>query len=158
MQSLLKAWSPATFMLKRKEKKMSESRSHKITANRISKKLRADYNPDKGVDIKSSRATVEVETPDTVGDAPRQLRGHRGFVYIAGTTKGAVQKAIEVTSGTTIGVMDNRGDIIKRSTRKGAKKVHVAKKASAKKIRKTLKISSSSKKSAHKTVRKIRRH
>ena len=97
---------------------MSESRSHKITANRIAKKLKADYNPGKGVDIKSSKATVEVETPQTVGDAPRQLSGHRGPAYIAGTNQAAVKKALEVANGTTIGVMNNQGKIIKRSTRK----------------------------------------
>ncbi len=97
---------------------MTESRSHKTTSNRIAKKLNSEYNNGKGVDIKSSKATVEVETPETVGDAPRQLRGHRGPAYIAGTNKAAVDKALEVTQGTTIGVMDNQGNIIKKSTRK----------------------------------------
>jgi len=32
---------------------MPESRSHKNTANRIAKKLNAEYNPGEGVDIKS---------------------------------------------------------------------------------------------------------
>ncbi len=97
---------------------MTESRSHKTTSKRIARKFGTDYNNGKGVDIKSKRATVEVETPDTVSDAPGQLRGHRGPAYIAGTNKEAVQKALAVTQGTTIGVMDNQGKIIKRSTRK----------------------------------------
>ena len=97
---------------------MSESRSHKATSNRIAQKYRAEYNNGKGVDIKSPRATVEVETPETVGDAPGQLRGHRGPAYIAGTNREAVEKALEVTKGTTIGVMDNQGNIVKRSSRK----------------------------------------
>lgn len=97
---------------------MAENRSHKTTANRIADKLGTEYNAGKGVDIKSNRATVEVETADTVSDAPGQLRGHRGPVYIAGTNKEAVQKAIEKTKGTTVGVMDNQGNIVKRSTRK----------------------------------------
>ena len=97
---------------------MTESRSHKTTANRIAKKFKTDYNSGEGVDIKSKRATVEVETLETVSDAPSQLRGHRGPSYIAGTNKAAVEKAIEATKGTTIGVMDNQGKIVKRSTRK----------------------------------------
>ena len=97
---------------------MAESRSHKTTSNRIAKKFGTEYNNGEGVDIKSPRATVEVETPDTVSDAPKQLRGHRGPAYIAGTNKEAVQKALDVTQGTTIGVMDNQGKIVKRSTRK----------------------------------------
>jgi hypothetical protein len=98
---------------------MAESRSHKTTSNRIAKKFKSEYNDGKGVDIKSQKATVEVETLETVSDAPSQLRGHRGPAYIAGTNKEAVEKALEVTQGTTIGVMDNQGKVVKRSTRKG---------------------------------------
>ncbi len=97
---------------------MGESKSHKATANRIAKKLKTDYNSGKGVDIKSPKSTVEVEIPSTVADAPGQLRGHRGPAYIAGTNQDAVDKALEVTKGTTIGVMNNQGDVIKKSTRK----------------------------------------
>jgi hypothetical protein len=82
---------------------MSESRSHKTTANRIARKFKTDYSSGKGVDIKSNRATVEIETPETVSDAPGQLRGHRGPSYIAGTNQEAVAKALEVTKDTTIG-------------------------------------------------------
>ncbi len=97
---------------------MSEGKSHKTAANRIAQKLGVDYNNGKGVDIKSNRATVEVETPESVGDAAGQLKGHRGPVYIAGTNKDAVDKALEATKGTTIGVMDNQGNIVKSSNRK----------------------------------------
>ena len=97
---------------------MSESRSHKTTANRIARKLGAEYNAGEGVDVKFPRATVEVETLETVADAPGQLRGHRGPVYIAGTNQQAVEKAIEATEGTTIGVMDNQGNIVRRSSRR----------------------------------------
>lgn len=97
---------------------MSENRSHKTTANRIANKYGTEYNNSEGVDIKSKRATIEVETARTVAEAPGQLRGHRGPAYIAGTNKEATDKALEVTKRTTIGVMDNKGDIIKSSTRK----------------------------------------
>jgi len=97
---------------------MAESRSHKITANRIAKKMNTQYNDGKGIDIKSTNVTIEVETPETVADALGQLRGHRGPAYIAGTNKEAVNKAMETTKGTTVGVMDNQGNIVKPSTRK----------------------------------------
>lgn len=70
------------------------------------------------MDIKSNRATVEVETPETVSDAPRQLRGHHGPAYIAGTNMDAVEKPLDITKGTTIGVMDSQGNIVKKSKRK----------------------------------------
>jgi hypothetical protein len=97
---------------------MAESRAHKITSNRIAKKLGTEYNSGKGVDVKSKRATVEVETAGTATEAPSQLRGHKGPVYIAGANKEAVEKALEVAKGTTIGVMDSMGNIVKSSTRK----------------------------------------
>ena len=53
-----------------------------------------------------------------VKDAPGQFRGDKGPAYIAGTNAEAVTKAIEVTKNTTIGVMDNQGNVVKSSTRK----------------------------------------
>ena len=96
---------------------MSESRSHKTTANRLAVRYGAEYNAGPGADIKSDGITIEVETPDTVADAGRQLQGHRGPVFVAGTNKEAVDRALERYDDSTIGVMDNRGNIVKPSTR-----------------------------------------
>ena len=96
---------------------MSESRSHKTTANRLAARHGADYNQGSGADIKEDHITIEVETPETVADAGRQLRGHRGPVYVAGTNKEAVKRALTRYGDSTIGVMDNQGNIVKRSTR-----------------------------------------
>ena len=95
---------------------MPESRSHKITANRIAKKLNAEYNSSEGPDIVTNKLVVEVESADTMPDAVRQLRGFRKPVYIAGPNQEAVEKALEATEGTTVGVMDNQGKIIRKST------------------------------------------
>ncbi len=97
---------------------MGDDRSHNTTANRIAEKYGVPYNDGEGVDIKSQRATVEVETQGTVAEGLSQLKGHRGPVYIAGANKATVQEALEATEGTTVGVMDNQGNILKRSTRK----------------------------------------
>ena len=97
---------------------MTESKSHKTTSNRLAKKFKTEYNRGKGADIQTKKVAIEVETPDTVADASRQLQGHKKPVYIAGTNKKAVKKAVDATEGTTIGVMDNQGNIVKRSTRK----------------------------------------
>ncbi len=97
---------------------MSESKSHKTAANKIAKKYNAEYNTGKGADIKTSKIAIEVETENTVSDGFRQLQGHKKPVYIAGANKSTVEKAVEATKGTSVGVMDNTGKIIKRSTRK----------------------------------------
>ncbi len=98
---------------------MSESRSHKTTANRVAARYGAEYNHGEGVDIKTPSIAIEVETPESVPDAGRQLQGHRGEVYVAGTNQNAVEKALAHYSETTIGVMDNQGNVIKPSTRQG---------------------------------------
>ena len=60
---------------------MPESRSHKITAGRIAKKFKSEYNDGKGVDIKSKKGTIEVEIPESVSEAPKQLQGYRCPAY-----------------------------------------------------------------------------
>ncbi len=97
---------------------MAESRSHKTTAMRIARQLGAEYNPGKGADINASKMAVEVETPETVQEGIQQLQGYRKPVYIAVTTKEGVEKALEATQGTTVGVMNNQGEIVKKSTRR----------------------------------------
>ena len=98
---------------------MPENKAHKATVNRIVQRYGGEYNPEKGADVKAPFVgTVEVETEKSVGEAPTQLQGYRGPVYIAGTNKEAVEKAREVTKGTTIGVMDNKGNIVKSSSRR----------------------------------------
>jgi hypothetical protein len=97
---------------------MFESKSKKIAANRIARKFKAEYIPGPGPDIKSPKATIAVETEKTLSDAIRKLSGYRGPVYVAVTNKTAIYAAIEKYAHTTIGVMDNQGDIVKKSTRK----------------------------------------
>lgn len=91
---------------------------HDTTAKRIAKKKRTTYNKGKGADVKTPDIAVEVETEATAADGLRQLPGHKKPVYIAGTNNAAVEKALEATEGTTVGVMDSQGNIVKRSTRK----------------------------------------
>lgn len=97
---------------------MNPSRSHDITANRIAKKLGTEYNKGKGPDIKKPNMVVEIETNQTVKDGLRQLQGFRKSVYIAGSTQKALNGALKATKNTTVGVMDARGNIVKRSSRK----------------------------------------
>jgi hypothetical protein len=97
---------------------MPESKSHKTAANRIAKQLNAEYNSTDGADIVTPNIAIEIETESTVMSGIRQLQGHKKPAYIAGANKAAVAKALQVTQDTTIGVMDNQGNIIKESTRR----------------------------------------
>ncbi len=61
---------------------------------------------------------IEVETANTAKDGLRQLQGYNKPVYIAGADKAATDAALKATEGTTVGVMNSQGRILKRSTRK----------------------------------------
>jgi hypothetical protein len=101
-----------------RRKKMAGTSSHKATAERIAKRFNTKYNPGEGPDIVTVQAAVKVEAPDAVKDGIRQLQGYQKRVYIAGTNKRAVEMAIEATQGTTVGVMDNHGRVIRSSSRR----------------------------------------
>ena len=97
---------------------MSESRKHRETAQRIARRYDTEYNNGPGADNRTHGMTVEVETQGTVSDAKRQLRGHKGLVFVAGADAQATQRACEEMQGTTIGVMDPYGNVLKNSTRR----------------------------------------
>ena len=91
---------------------------HDKTAEHIANQKGTDYNEGQGPDIQTPRQVIEVETTDTIGDAARQLQGFNRPVYVAGADDAATQAALEHYDGTTIGVMDPAGNIIKSSSRK----------------------------------------
>jgi len=95
---------------------MAKSKHDKV-AERIARKQGVKYNRGQGVDIQSSRRIIEVESVNTIGDATRQLAGHRKPVYVAGADAKATQKALQRYKNTTIGVMNSQGRVVKRSTR-----------------------------------------
>ncbi len=95
-----------------------ETRSHKIVGNRLAKKFKTQYNCGHGADIKTQSIAIVVVAPHAFAHAPRLLQGHRKPVFMAATNKAAIKKALAFTQGTSIGVMDNHGKIIKPSTRK----------------------------------------
>ena len=94
------------------------ARKHDKAAKRIAKKLGGEYNRGQGPDVNTSAQATEVETTNTVRDGLRQLRGFEKPVYIAGADADATRKALDATNGTTVGVRDQNGNIVKRSTRK----------------------------------------
>ena len=96
---------------------MSSSK-HDAVATRIANKRRAEYNKGQGPDIVTADAAIEVETAATVKDGLRQLQGFRKPVYIAAADQKALDAALQATDGKTVGVMDEHGKIVRRSTRK----------------------------------------
>lgn len=91
---------------------------HDRTASRIAGRERGEYNRGRGADILTGRRAIAVETTRTVRNGLRQLQGYRRPVYIAGADPAATRKALEVTEGTTVGVMTSGGKILRRSTRR----------------------------------------
>lgn len=91
---------------------------HNKTAEQIAGNKGVDYNKGPGPDIKTPRQTIEVETTNTIDDAGRQLQGHRGPVYVAVTDDKDIPKAVDRYDGTTIGVMNSAGEVVKPSSRK----------------------------------------
>ena len=92
--------------------------THDSTAKRIAKKEKTTYNQGQGPDVNTFKRAIEVETARTVKDGFRQLQGFRKPVYIAGANVEATKKAVGAAQGTTVGVMDQTGKVVKRSTRK----------------------------------------
>lgn len=91
---------------------------HDQTAGRLARREGVDYNQGQGADIIGSRRVIEVETVATAGDGLRQLQGYRRPVYIAGADADATEAALKAAEGTTVGVMNSQGKIVKSSTRR----------------------------------------
>ena len=91
---------------------------HDKTATRLACKEGVPYNRGKGPDVNGSRRAIEVETARTARDGLRQLRGFRKPVYIAGTDAKATAAALKATQGTTVGVINSQGKVVKPSTRR----------------------------------------
>jgi hypothetical protein len=96
---------------------MADTKHDKV-AKQFAKREGTEYNKGPGADIQSPRRAIEIETPDTLGDAGRQLRGYKKPVYVVPTETKAVPDAVKRYKGTQIGVMNPQGKILKRSTRK----------------------------------------
>ncbi len=97
---------------------MADSKAHVAVANRLASQFGTTYNRGAGVDVQTRSVAIEVETEETVGEAGRQLQGHRKPAYVAGTSQAATAAALKCYEGTTIGVMDPNGRILKPSTRR----------------------------------------
>lgn len=93
------------------------SKMHDIVAKRIAKKFDVFYNAGRGPDIMKYPMVIEVVLSKDVEKGMNNLTDFEGPSYLAGVTSKAIEKARKVAKGTCIGVMDQNGKILKRSTR-----------------------------------------
>ena len=91
---------------------------HDQTARRLAGREGVDYNRGQGPDVIGSRRVIEVETEATAADGLRQLQGYRKPVYIAGSDAKGTKAALKAAEGTTVGVMNSQGKIVKPSSRR----------------------------------------
>ena len=96
-----------------------ESKKHRQISQLLASKLKAKYNPNKGVDIKTKESAIEVEvSKDTINHGIQQLQRSRKSKKYLAVPKELKQEAIKKTKGTGIGVMSSTGKIIKRSRKR----------------------------------------
>lgn len=98
------------------------SSKHDQIAETIARKLRAPYNPAKGADVVSPERAVEVEIDGAgLGRGIEQLQGYQQLRYL-GVPNRLVPTAVKRTRRTKIGVMNARGNIVKRAQRPAEKR------------------------------------
>jgi len=96
-----------------------ESKKHERLANKLAKRLNADYNSSKGVDIKTKDAAIEVEVKrETLEHGISQLKSSRKEKKYLAVPSELIKEAIQKTKGTGIGVMSGSGHIKKRARKK----------------------------------------
>ena len=90
---------------------------HDREAKQLAKKLGAEYNPGKGVDIITPEVVIEYEAElEGLGDGIRQLQGYKKRRYL-GVSPRLVEKAIARTKKTKVGVITPNGTIRKPAGR-----------------------------------------
>jgi len=89
---------------------------HDKIAKEIAERKGAEYNSDKGVDIKTPTQAIEVEVdPEKFKEGVRQLQGTNKIRYLAVPNE-LVKEAREYTKGIGVGVMNEHGKIKKRGS------------------------------------------
>ena len=94
------------------------AKKHDEAARRISRKVGGIYDPKRSPDVRGGVARVEVKSSASeITKALQQLGGGPGRAYVAlpASEHAAAQRRLE---GLGTGLMDHKGKIVKRSTRK----------------------------------------
>ena len=90
------------------------NKAHTATLNRICH--RYGVNPERSqpdpFDVVIDDVIIEVETSASLPEAIERLKSKRRPVYIAVTNKEGLKLATKLVEGTSIGLMDPRGNVI----------------------------------------------
>ena len=88
---------------------------HDRIAKEIAEKKGVEYHSDKGVDIRTSSQAIEVEVgANKLKEGVSQLQGTNKARYLAVPNE-LVKEAIDYTTDTGVGVMNEHGKIKKRA-------------------------------------------
>ncbi len=88
---------------------------HDRIAKEIAEKKGVEYHSDKGVDIRTSSQAIEVEVDaNKLKEGVSQLQGTNKARYLAVPNE-IVKEAIDYTTDTGVGVMNEHGKIKKRA-------------------------------------------
>jgi len=91
---------------------------HDDIAKNLAKKFGTEYKSRKGIDIVTKDRVIEVETKkESIRQGIKQVEKSSKARYLAVDNQN-VQNAIEATKDSGIGVMDDKGKILKKASRK----------------------------------------
>jgi len=89
---------------------------HDRIAKEIAEKKGVEYHSDKGVDIRTSSQAIEVEVDaNKLKEGVSQLQGTNKARYLAVPNE-LVKEAVDYTTNTGVGVMNEHGKIKKRAS------------------------------------------
>ena len=94
---------------------------HDEIAQNLAKKFRTEYKSQKGIDLVLPDRVIEVEAKKAgIPQGIKQVEKSAKARYLA-VDDSNINNVLKATKGTGIGVMDERGKIIKRASRKKKK-------------------------------------
>lgn len=92
------------------------NKAGRATFRRIARRYGAEMSEDGGRAIVLGALTIAVETSATLADGIAQLQSLAGRRFVAVTNKESIAEALRLTDGTSLGVMDSQGNIVKDAT------------------------------------------
>lgn len=89
------------------------NKAHTTVLNRLLARYQGTAPPHNPIDVVAGELQIAVETTATLSENLPELLTLGGPIYIAVTNQESLTEALRVTTGTPLGVMNSRGDIVK---------------------------------------------